>query len=419
VNAFVISARRTAVVPRGGAFARLGMVDLAVPVVTACLADAGIAAGEVDEVVVSNALGAGGNVARLVALASGLPERVAGLTIDRQCAGGLDALLLARALVASGAAEVVIAGGVESYSRRPLRFRTDPEGGAAVPYDRPPFTPWPERDPDMHAAAEALAHRLAIGREAQDLWAVGSHAKALARGNFPGEIVGLAGQGSDAFARRLSVETAGRAKALCGSITAANAAVAADGAAFVVVVSERRAKAARRALRIVGGATLGGRPDEPGLAPVLAIGEVLRAARLADRGRGDAGGTAGRAGIGAGAGDWRGSAAGRPAAREPDGRGSHGGLCGAGACLHSARGAGPGNGQPWRRGFGAGASDWRVGGCAGGQAVSRLAGGAWIGGNCSGGRDRDGGAVRGRVAIARPAFMWIFWPEWAAFRRPG
>ena len=78
MSAFVIAARRTAVVPRGGAFGRLGMVDLAVPVVLACLADAGIDRAEVGEIIVSNALGAGGNVARVVALAAGLPERVRG-----------------------------------------------------------------------------------------------------------------------------------------------------------------------------------------------------------------------------------------------------------------------------------------------------------------------------------------------------
>ena len=273
MSAFVVAARRTAVVPRGAAFARLGLAELAVPVIKACLADAGIAPEEVGEVIVSNALGGGGNVARLVALAAGLPERVAGLTIDRQCAGGLDAVLLARALVMAGAADVVVAGGVESYSRRPLRLRTDPAGGAAVEYDRPPFTPWAERDPEMHEAAEALAQRLGLSRDIQDGWAVESHRKALARGEFAAEVVAVAGVTQDAFARPLTTEIARRAKVLCGTITAANAAVAADAAAFVVVVSERRLK--ERGLRIAGGATLGGRPEEPGLAPLVAIAEVL------------------------------------------------------------------------------------------------------------------------------------------------
>ncbi len=127
----------------------------------------------------------------------------------------------------------------------------------------------------MHEAAQALAVRLAIKREAQDKWAVGSHAKALARGGFRGETVGLAGQERDAFARGLTMEIARRAKGLCGDVTSANSAVAADAAGFVVVVSQRRAQIARRALRIAGGATLGGRPEEPGLAPVVAIESVL------------------------------------------------------------------------------------------------------------------------------------------------
>jgi acetyl-CoA C-acetyltransferase len=280
VSAFVIAAKRSAVVPRGGAFARLGLVELAAPVVAACLAGAGIDAQEVEEVIVSNALGAGGNIARSVALAAGLPERVAGLTVDRQCAGGLDAILLARAMVMAGVADVVVAGGVESYSRRPLRLRTDPMGGPAVAYDRPPFSPWPERDPEMNEAAQSLARRLGIGREAQDLWAVQSHAKAVARGGFPKEIVGVCGVERDMFTRTLTLEIARRAGVLCGSVTAANAAVAADAAAFVVVVSERRARQMGRALRIVGGATLGGRPEEPGLAPVAAIADVLGRAGL-------------------------------------------------------------------------------------------------------------------------------------------
>ena len=274
MSAFVIAARRTAVVPRGGAFVRLSLPDLAAPVIEACLSDAGISMDEVDEVIVANALGAGGNPARLSALAAGLPERVAGLTIDRQCAGGLDAVLLAQALVTSGMAEVVIAGGAESYSRRPLRFATDPDGGRPVEYDRPAFTPWPERDPEMHVAAAALAVRLGIGRPEQDDWAIQSHFKALAATGHA-EIVELAGQGRDAFARRLTMDTARRARSLSGSVTVANAAVAADAAAFVVVVSERRARAVRHALRIVGGVTLGGRPEEPGLAPVAAIARVL------------------------------------------------------------------------------------------------------------------------------------------------
>lgn len=274
--AVILAARRSAVCPRGGGFAHMRLEDLGAPVVHAVLADAGTPAEAVDEVILANALGAGGNPARRVALAAGLPERVAGLTIDRQCAGGLDALLLARALVDSGAAEVVLAGGVESYSQRPLRAMRG-AGGQPVPYDQAPFTPWPERDPEMTAAAAALADRLGITAAAQADWAVGSHAKARAVADWP-EIVPVAGVARDAFARALSPAIALRAKPLVGSITPATAAVAADAAAVVLVVSDRIA--AGRGMRLLGGVTLGGAPEEPGLVPIAAIAAALDALSL-------------------------------------------------------------------------------------------------------------------------------------------
>lgn len=267
----LIAARRTAVVPRGGAFARFRIEDLAAPVLQACLADAGVDPAQVDEVILSNALGAGGNPARRTALAAGLPETVAGLTTDRQCAGGLDAILLAKALVDSGAAEVVLAGGVESYSRRPLRLATDPDGGLPQPYDQAPFTPWPDRDPDMAEAAEALARRLHIPRDRQEAWAVQSHAKALAA-DLSAEIVPLNGVTRDTFPRDLGPRLLAKAPVLTGSITTATAAVAADAAAVCLVVSDRVAKG--RGLALLAGATLGCRPEEPGLAPVAAIRRI-------------------------------------------------------------------------------------------------------------------------------------------------
>jgi acetyl-CoA C-acetyltransferase len=267
----LIAARRTAVVPHGGAFARLSLEDLATPVVLACLADAGLVTGAVDEVILANALGAGGNPARRVALAAGLPLRVAGLTIDRQCAGGLDAILLARALVDSGAADVVLAGGVESYSRRPLRLRTDPDGGPPVAYDQAPFTPWPDQDPAMADAAEALALRLAIPRARQEGWAAESHRRALQAAPLA-EIVALSGVTRDAFPRVLSPRLLARAPVVAGSITAATAAVAADAAAVCVVASDRVAQG--RGLALLAGATLGSDPGEPGLAPLAAIRQV-------------------------------------------------------------------------------------------------------------------------------------------------
>jgi acetyl-CoA C-acetyltransferase len=276
----LIAARRTAVVPRNGAFARLSIEELAAPVLLACLADAGIGRDQVGEVILSNALGAGGNPARRVALAAGFD--VAGLTVDRQCAGGLDAILLARALVDSGAADVVLAGGVESYSRRPMRLASDPDGGPPVPYDEAPFTPWPGRNPGMAEAAEALALQLGITRDRQEGWAAQSHAKAL-KSDHSAEILLLLGVTRDAFPRRLTPALLARAPLVHGSITAATAAVAADAAAVCLVVSDRLARG--RGMAILAGATVGGDPMEPGLAPVAAIrriwgGEPLQMAEI-------------------------------------------------------------------------------------------------------------------------------------------
>ena len=274
----LIAARRSAVAPRGGAFAGLELHELAAPVLQQVLEDAGIAASEVGELIVANALGAGGNPARVIALAAGLPDAVAGLSIDRQCAGGLDAVSLADAMVRSGLHEVVVAGGAESYSRRPLRARTFADGRAPEPYEQAPFTPWPERDPDMAEAAYRLGRKLGIDRAKQDDWAITSHAKALATpvAARAREIVPVAGVEADSFTRALSPRHCQKAPFVAGDITAANMAVAADAAAFVVVVSERVAeRLGARAVEIVGGASLGGDPELPGLAPVKAIETVL------------------------------------------------------------------------------------------------------------------------------------------------
>lgn len=268
--------------PRGGGFRRLLIHELAAPVIKALLGDAGLPPESVDEVILANALGGGGNPARLAALAAGLPERVAGLSIDRQCCGGMDAVLIADALIRAGGPEVVVAGGAESYSRRPERLRTDPDGGPPAPYDQPPFTPWPDRDPGMAEAAEALAVRLGVARAEQDAWAIESHARARAAlPRLAREIVPLAGVAADPFARVLTARTCARAQALAGSVTAATTAVAADGASFCLLTSKRIARRlVTPRLRVLAGATRGADPELPGLAPVSALRAVIEAVSL-------------------------------------------------------------------------------------------------------------------------------------------
>ena len=275
-RAVLVAARRSIVAPRGGALAALALHDLAAPVIRACLQDAGLPPDAVDEVVLGNAIGGGGNPARVAALAAGLPERVPGLTLDRQCCSGLDALRLAQAMIESGQAAVVLAGGVESHSQRPIRLRPGRDGAPPEAYDQPPFTPWPDRDPGMAEAAEALALRAGIPRAAQNAWAMASHAKALAaRHDLQAEIVPIGGAVADSFARRLTPALCARARVIAGSVTHANTAVAADAAAVCLIVADplaRRLAAPR--LRLLGGAATGGDPELPGLAPVAAVKQV-------------------------------------------------------------------------------------------------------------------------------------------------
>lgn len=272
MTARIIAACRSAVVPRGGAFGTLSLDALGAPILRAAIAQAGLDPAQVDDVIVSNALGGGGNPARLIALAAGLPEHVAGLSIDRQCAGGLDTLLLAKAMIESGAADVVIAGGVESYSRRPHRLRTYPNGRPPEAYDQPPFAPWPARDPDMAAAADALATAFRISRDDQDAWAIQSHAKARAAIPPSNEIIPIEGQHTDPFTRNMTPALTARAKIINGTISTANMAVAADAAAFCVVVSaQMAARLGVHGIAILGGATKGDQPELPGIAPLAAI----------------------------------------------------------------------------------------------------------------------------------------------------
>ncbi|MDR6264150.1 thiolase family protein [Roseobacter sp. N2S] len=279
--AYIVAAYRTPVAPENGAFARVALHDLAAPVIKACLHHCPVPP---DELILSNALYGGGNPARLAALAAGLPETVAGLSIDRQCAGGLDAILLAARLVQSGAARAVLAGGAESHSRRPLRLRTDPDGAAAIAYDRPPFSPWASRDPDLHESAAQLADGMGLTREAQDGFAVASHAKArAARDQLHQEIIPVAGLDKDAFTRNLNLKTAARAPMVTGSLSAANTAIKADAAAFLLVVDQELAAEFHgiTPAQIIGGVTLGAAPETPATAPIAAIRQILAQAGIA------------------------------------------------------------------------------------------------------------------------------------------
>lgn len=280
-DVFISSAKRTPVAPRGGAFSVLSVDDLCTPLVGA-LHDV----ASIDSVFVGNALYGGGNPARLVALAAGIDETVPAMTIDTQCCAGMDAMMLAVDAIKVGRAKHVLAGGVESFSRAPIRMhRGVNPGDEHVPYDRPPFSPWTDRDPDMLVAAAALAFMHNLPRADQEAFAIGSHEKARAaiiKNAFFEEIVTINGTSRDEFTRKLSPKLCERLPALAGSsphdITTATTAVEADAAAFVTLSSA--VDASGHVIKVRDCLSYGGDPAMPGLVPVDAARLLLKRNQL-------------------------------------------------------------------------------------------------------------------------------------------
>ncbi|MGW0178541.1 thiolase family protein [Nocardia sp. NPDC003345] len=280
----LVAARRTPIGTAGHGLAELTVTDLAAPVLRS-VADSVRAAGigvPVDDVVLGNCLGPGGDPARIAALRAGLGTEVPGVTVDRQCGSGLDAVMQAALRIRSGWDELILAGGAESASTAPWRFW--PPSGAAEPvrYTRAPFAPEGFPDPDMGVAADDLARLRGIGRQRQDDYAARSHTRAAAA-DFTAEIVPVGGLAQDQRIR--SGMTAARLARLRpsfgtdGTATAGNSCGISDGAAFVAVTTERLAVAAGMpALRVIGCAVAGSDPALPGLGPAPAIRAVLRRA---------------------------------------------------------------------------------------------------------------------------------------------
>jgi len=285
-----------------GAFSNLEGPSLAAHAVRAAVARAGLEGGEIEDLVFGSALTQGStgvNVARHIALASGLPDSTAGVTLDRQCASGLNALATAGHMVAQEGVEVMLAGGVESIS--------------LVQNDHWNWHRY--RDPSvrdgyymsMLETAEVVAARYGISRQVQDAYAAESQrrtAQAQADGVFAEEIVPVeavkritdrtTGETREE-AVRLEADECNRpgttVEALAGltpvlgegkTVTAGNASQLSDGAAALVVMEARTA--ARRGLEPLGAlrgfAVAGVPPEEMGIGPVVAIPRLLDRAGL-------------------------------------------------------------------------------------------------------------------------------------------
>jgi acetyl-CoA C-acetyltransferase len=282
----IIAASRTAVCRANGSFKDLRAHQLLAPVLKQLLTECRLSPDAVSDVMIGNAVGGGGNVARLALLEAGLPVSVPGVTVDRQCGSGLDAIVLAARLVAAGGNPLYLAGGVESISTAPLRAYRSDDGEPAF-FARAKFVPDSYGDPDMGVAAENVAAHFEVSRERQDALALRSHQRALAAaaaGHFSGEITGLetpTGTVStdDGPRRGLNAAVLARFPAAFvagGTVTAGNSCFDADAAAAVVITSLQRA----RELGVADGLLILA-TDTAGVDPeLLGIGAAVAAARL-------------------------------------------------------------------------------------------------------------------------------------------
>jgi acetyl-CoA acyltransferase len=285
--------------------------DLAALVIKEALARVpGLDSKEIDDVILGCAMPEGEqgmNVARIAALRAGLPVETSGMTVNRFCASGLQAIALAAERIRGGSAQVIVAGGTESMSMVPM-------GGNKIAPNPWLVDHYPDAYINMGLGTENLARKFGISREQADQFAVDSHKKAvaaLAAEKFKDETIpvevkitsvpngnGVRGKSpakpatqsfvfeKDEMPRpETSMEVLRGLKPAFharGTVTAGNSSPISDGAAAVVVMSE--AKAAQLGLkpqaRFVSYATAGCPPEEFGIGPVYAIPKALDLARL-------------------------------------------------------------------------------------------------------------------------------------------
>ena len=293
MRAVVLSAVRTPVGRYGGGLAGVRPDDLAAIAVAAAVERAGVDAAEIEDVYLGCANQAGEdnrNVARMAALLAGLPESVAGVTVNRLCASGLSAVVGACHAIAAGDGDLFVAGGVESMSRAPL-VTAKPDAafprGDRTMYDttlgwRFPNPALAERFPleSMGETGENVAERWEIARDEQDAFALRSQQR-WAAADFADELVPAAGLERDEHPRpETSAEKLASLKPAFrdgGTVTAGNSSGLNDGAAALVIASEEKAR--RLGLEPLGAfvasAVAGVDPRVMGIGPVPAVRKLL------------------------------------------------------------------------------------------------------------------------------------------------
>ncbi len=301
VQAYLVGGVRTPVGRYGGALSGVRPDDLAALVVRELVSRTGMDPTGIDEVILGSANQSGEdnrNVARMATLLAGLPDEIPGITVNRLCASGLSAIIMASQMVKSGAADVVIAGGVESMSRAPW-VMAKPEKAFARPgevvdtsigwrFTNPALKQRDKATYSMPETAEEVAGLDGISRQDADAFALQSHQKALAAidaGRFDDEIVAVATRKGDVTTdegprRETTLDVLAGLRPVVkpgGIVTAGNASSLNDGASAVIVASEaalQRFGLVPRA-RIVDGVSAGVAPEIMGLGPVPATQKLL------------------------------------------------------------------------------------------------------------------------------------------------
>jgi 3-oxoadipyl-CoA thiolase len=292
-EAVILSAVRTPVGRYGGALAGVRPDDLAALAISAAVGRAGVPPEQIEDVYFGAANQAGEdnrNVARMAALLAGLPEEVAGVTVNRLCASGLSAVIGACHAIRAGDGELFVAGGVESMSRAPL-VMGKPESGDQTVWDT--TLGWRFPNPRMESmfplesmgeTGENVAERWSISREEQDAFALESQrrwAAADEAGRFAEELVPVGDVERDEHPRPdTSAEKLAALKPAFregGSLTAGNSSGINDGAAALVVASEEKAEqlGSQPLGRFVGSAVAGVDPRVMGIGPVPAVRKLL------------------------------------------------------------------------------------------------------------------------------------------------
>lgn len=299
-DAVIVSAARTAIGRQGGALSSLPAHVFGAEVIKAAVDRAGIDAALIDDVIMGNVLGAGGNIARLTALETELGMELPGMTVDRQCGSGINAINLAAQAIWAGDGDVFVAGGVESMSRAPyLMEKPEKPYNPTMPkFRKSPLSTQKIGDPPMGITAENLAEQYGISREEQDRFALESQRRAgqaIEEGRFDEQIVSIQipvrkGEPIE-FKRDEHPRPQTTEQALAklppaflegGTVTAGSSSGLNDAAAATVIMSREKAEElGLKALGVIRAhAVAGVDPNIMGIGPVPATQKVLKKAGL-------------------------------------------------------------------------------------------------------------------------------------------